>query len=113
VQVSEETAQRLGELWQGVSDGITGSVQSVVEDEPARAQAVFAAYPEIKRLAEDAETRVALRLTADEPNRVATYRVESDIIEYLKRMYFGSMRIAKLALAVDDWRSLIMASEGA
>ena len=113
VQVSEETAQRLGELWQGVSDGIAGSVQSVVEDEPARAQAVFAAYPEIKRLAEDAETRVALRLTADEPNRVATYRVESDIIEYLKRMYFGSMRIAKLALAVDDWRSLIMASEGA
>jgi len=113
VQVSEETAQRLGELWQGVSDGIAGSVQSVVEDEPARAQAVFAAYPEITQLAEDAETRVALRLTADEPNRVATYRVESDIIEHLKRMYFVAMRIAKLALAVDDWRSLIMASDGA
>jgi len=113
VRVSDDTAKQLGELWNGVSDGITRSVQSVVENEPAHAQAVFAAYPEITQLAEDAETRVALRLTADEPNRVATYRVESDIIEYLKRMYFGSMRIAKLALAVDDWRSLIMASEGA
>ncbi|MEA3439916.1 MAG: Na/Pi cotransporter family protein [Chloroflexota bacterium] len=113
VHVSDDTAERLGELWKRVSNGIADSVDSVVENEPARAQAVFAAYAEIKRLAEDAETQVALRLTADEPNRVATYRVESDIIQYLKRMYFGSMRIAKLALDTDDWRELIIASEGA
>jgi hypothetical protein len=42
---------------------------------------------------------------------VATYRVESEIIEYLKRMYFASMRIAKLAFADDDWRKLITASD--
>ena len=113
VQVSDDTAVRLGELWKGVSDGIERAVQSVVENEPAHAQAVFAAYPEITRLAEEAETQVALRLTADEPNRVATYRVEKDIIEYLKRMYFASMRIAKLAFADDEWQKLIRAGAGA
>ena len=113
VQLRDETAQRLEELMQGVTDGIASSVQAVVDDEPAHAQTVFAAYPEIKRLAEEAETQVALRLTTDEPNRVAAYHVESDIIQHLKRLYFASMRIAKLSLAFDDWRELMIAGEGA
>ena len=37
----------------------------------------------------------AQRLVADEPNRLATYSVEMDLIEKLKRIYYFAKRIAK------------------
>ena len=42
------------------------------------------------------QKHIALRLTADEPKRVATFRLETEEIEFLKRMYYFAKRIAKL-----------------
>jgi phosphate:Na+ symporter len=38
------------------------------------------------------ETR---RLVAEEPNRLAAYTVEMDVIEKLKRIYYHAKRMAK------------------
>ena len=55
-----------------------------------------AAKEDINRLAAQAETHLSRRLAADEPNRLATFRLESEVMEYLKRMYYFAKRIAKL-----------------
>ena len=38
------------------------------------------------------------RLVTDEPNRVATYRFEVDVITQLKRVYYFTRRIARVAV---------------
>jgi phosphate:Na+ symporter len=96
VQVSEETADQLVHLQRQVSQGIDQAVHSLVDDDDAQALAVFANLPELTQQSDEVETRIALRLTADEPNRVATYRLESEIVENLKNMYFVAMRIANM-----------------
>jgi phosphate:Na+ symporter len=67
-----------------------------LNEDDTQALAVYASLPELTQQTNDVETRIALRLTADEPNRVATYRLESEIIENLKNMYFVAMRIANM-----------------
>ena len=56
------------------------------------------AKSEINRLAAKAEEHLSRRLAADEPNRLAMFRLESEIMEYLKRMYYFAKRIAKLVV---------------
>ena len=96
VQVSEETSKQLAHLQEQVSQGIDQSVNSLLEKDDSQAKAVYARLPELKQQTDEVETRIALRLTADEPNRVATYRLETEIIENLKNMYFVAMRIANM-----------------
>ncbi len=96
VQVSEETAKQLTQLQEQVSLGIDQSVNSLLEKDDSQAKAVYARLPELKQQTDEVETRIALRLTADEPNRVATYRLETEIVENLKNMYFVAMRIANM-----------------
>ena len=59
------------------------------------AAAVTDAKDEINRLALEAEAHLARRLTAGSGDRLALYRIESEIIEYLKRVYYFAKRIAK------------------
>jgi phosphate:Na+ symporter len=98
VQVSEETARQLVLLQEQVSQGIDRAVRSLLDEDAAQASAVFTSLPELSKQTDDVETRIALRLTADEPNRVATYRLETEIIENLKNMYFVAMRIANMVI---------------
>jgi phosphate:Na+ symporter len=96
VEVSEETAQQLDQLQDQVSKGIDRSVNSLLKEDDTQAKAVYASFPELSKQTEELETRIALQLTSDKPNRVATYRLESEIIENLKNMYFVAMRIANM-----------------
>ena len=61
----------------------------------------MAAKLEINQLAMAAENHLANRLVAEEPNRLATFRIESEIIEYLKRVYYFAKRIAKVVAEAD------------
>ena len=42
--------------------------------------------------------RLGERLISDDPNRVATYRFEVDVITQLKRVFYFSRRIARVAV---------------
>jgi phosphate:Na+ symporter len=59
------------------------------------AQQVIDAKDEVNRLASEAEIHLARRLTAEANDRLALYRIETEIIEYLKRVYYFAKRIAK------------------
>jgi phosphate:Na+ symporter len=67
-----------------------------VEHDPSIAKEVLEAKMEINRLVTEAEEHLSRRLSADEPNRLIAFRLESEIMEYLKRMYYFAKRIAKL-----------------
>ncbi len=50
---------------------------------------------EINRLMDSAAMHQIKRLVAEEPNRLAAYTIEMDIIEKLKRTYYFAKRMAK------------------
>jgi phosphate:Na+ symporter len=102
VQVSEETSQLLAELHTLVCMQIKNSIQSLVEGNRSLAKEVIGSKKKVNNLAQEAEKHIGLRLTADEPNRVATFQLESEVIEYLKRMYYFAKRIAKLVSGMDE-----------
>ena len=52
----------------------------------------------INQLANEAENHLAQRLIVEEPNRLATFRIESEIVEYLKRVYYFAKRIARVVV---------------
>lgn len=96
VQMSEATREILAALHQRVCWSVSSAVEAVTTLNYDLAEEVMAAKLDINRLANDAEEHLAHRLIADEPNRLATFRIETEIIEYLKRVYYFAKRIAKV-----------------
>ena len=101
VRVSPGTRELINELHDQVYRAIEQSLQALVESDGDLAEQAIAAKGEINALAQATQNYVALRLTAAEPNRVATFRLESELIEYLKRIYYFAKRIAKLTAGTD------------
>ncbi len=52
----------------------------------------------VNALAEDATAHIAKRLVADEPDRLQTFQIETDIIENYRRLNTYTRRIARLTL---------------
>ncbi|MEP0548823.1 MAG: Na/Pi cotransporter family protein [Rhodothermales bacterium] len=107
--VSEGTRERLEALHERVCWTVQLAFQALDADSPAMAAEVIDAKSEIQRLADEAESHLAHRLTADDPDRLSLYRFESELIEYLKRVYYFAKRIAK---AVEQ-RSVAFPTDGA
>ena len=66
------------------------------------AAAVTGRKAEINRLVNSAARHEANRLVASAPHRLAAYRVEVDVIEKLKRIYYFAKRIAKAVLPEEE-----------
>jgi phosphate:Na+ symporter len=96
LQVSEATENVLGAFHRKVLWAVERSIRALVGNDIEIANEVMAAKDEINHLAADAEVHLSRRLAADEPNRLAAFRLESEVIEYLKRMYYFAKRIAKV-----------------
>ena len=95
VTISKPTQQVLEDLHKTVCKAVDGAVQAVSQENELAAQAVISMKDEINRLSDSAALHQASRLVAEEPNRIAAYTVEMDIIEKLKRVYYFAKRIAK------------------
>jgi phosphate:Na+ symporter len=55
-------------------------------------------------MAESASLHEVRRLVADEPQRLAAYTLEVDVLKNLKRIYYFSKRMARGVLAATDAR---------
>ncbi len=66
------------------------------------AHEVLDAKQEIWHLADESAEQLSARLGVDAPNRLVAFRLESEIIEYLKRMYYFAKRIAKIVSENDN-----------
>ncbi len=101
VQMSNSTERHLSALHQQVVWAVKTTLEAFDESDQHLAEEVMAAKLVINRLATDAENHLAHRLIVDEPNRLNTFRIESEIIEYLKRVYYFAKRIAKITVDAD------------
>ncbi len=100
--ISESTAKVLNDFHDVVKKALSGAILAVAHNSPEAAQEVIKMKDEITDLAESAAAHQASRLVAEEPNRIAAYTTEIDIIEKQKRIYYFSKRMAKTVLAPDE-----------
>ena len=101
VSVSDATRKILQELHHVVSSAVDMARDAVMENDQIAAQEVIAMKGDINRFMESAAMHQARRLVAEEPNRLAAYTLEIDIIEKLKRIYYFSKRMAKAVMPED------------
>jgi phosphate:Na+ symporter len=99
--ISRETRQVLKTLHERVLWSVERCLVSLVDNDKAIAEEVIAAKPEINLLADTADAHLSQRLTVKEADRLALFRLETDSIEYLKRIYYFAKRIAKVVAEVD------------
>ncbi|QDV81453.1 Na+/Pi-cotransporter [Stieleria magnilauensis] len=105
--ISEETEAVLKALNTEVIWATERAIRSVVSGDVEIAQEVSAAKSTINALSDKAERHLSSRLAAKAPNRLAMYRLESEIMEYIKRMYYFAKRIAKITM-VDQAEGVVL-----
>ncbi len=103
VTVSRQTQELIGGLADKVHHAVAGATRAVTDSDPRSALEVIEAKEEINVLVDAAERHLAGRLVAQAPHRLATYRLETELIQNLKRVYYFAKRIAK-AVVVEDTR---------
>ena len=62
---------------------------------------VVDAKEDVNRIADRMSERLVQRLIAEDPHRTSTFRIESQLIENFKRIYYFAKRIAKLVAESD------------
>ena len=95
VQVSYSTEEILAKFHRQVCWSLQQTIKALVESDKKIAREVMECKPLVNKLARDAEIHLTRRLAADEPHRLAAFRLESETIEYFKRAYYFAKRIAK------------------
>jgi len=101
---SEQTREVGKPLYEAVAQSLQDAVAAVVHEDQHLAREVIERKPNIQEMADRASKHLAQRLLTDEPNRVDVFRVESDIISQINRLYYYAKRIAKVIAQVDSDR---------
>ncbi len=106
VEISDETRDLLSTFHQRVTWSVEEALHAVANRKRQHAQNVIAAKAEITALADDAEAHLLKRLTADQPRRTQTFRIETDLFESYRRLYYFAKRIAKVIEEGDDSKAV-------
>ena len=101
-KISDATAKVLSDFQDVVNRALSGAVMAVANNDRVAADAVISMKEEITRISDSAAVHQAERLVAEEPNRIAAYTIEVDIIEKQKRIYYFAKRMAKAVLPADE-----------
>lgn len=102
VSISEATQALLRKLHNIVLATVELAIDAVTESDRHSAQEIIAMKSDISRLTDSAAVHESRRLVAQEPNRLAAYTVEMDVIEKLKRIYYHAKRMAKDVLPEEE-----------
>ncbi|MCU7921217.1 MAG: Na/Pi cotransporter family protein [Candidatus Thiodiazotropha sp. (ex Dulcina madagascariensis)] len=100
--ISDPTKEVLKGFHKVVRKAVDGAVQAVSQLNTQVAQTVIAMKEEINAMANSAAVHQASRLVAEEPNRIAAYTTEVDIIEKQKRIYYFAKRMAKTVIPPEE-----------
>ena len=94
--MSEGTLARLGKMHTMVLHTVEDAIRALVDGDRELAARVLAAKGTVAEMAYELEHHLAERLTADAPNRLHAFRLETDVIENLRRVTYFARRIAKI-----------------
>ena len=101
VRISADTHRVIEELATKVNWALDTATAAVDRDDPALARQVVAAKEDVNTIADRISQRLVDRLVAEDPHRTSTYRVESQLVEHYKRIYYNCKRIARLIAEAD------------
>lgn len=99
LKISPETTELINSVHREVTWAVDHAIRAVVDHDQDSAQLVTRAKPEFNLLIAKAEEHLSHRLTAAAPHRLIAYRLESEIMEHFKRVFYFARRIARLAVA--------------
>jgi phosphate:Na+ symporter len=106
ITVSDETREVLEIYHTAVYDAFQLALIAVTQKDQAAARKVSQMKSHIRNLERAAAQHQAVRLVADEPNRIVTYRFETDLLTNLKRIYYFTRRIARVAVPESEQASM-------
>jgi len=98
VVISPSTEALIDDLAAEVLTAVDIAVGAVGRGSYEAARQAIDMKPEITAMTAGARAHQLERLTVDEPNRVDAYRIENDIIEDLKRIYYYAKRAARVGV---------------
>ncbi len=105
VAISEKTRDVMFDFHSVVRKSLINAIQAVGQNNPEAAKWVLEQQNEISTLLKNSTRHQAERLIAHEPNRIAAYTIEVDIIDKLKRIYSLSKRMAQSIDPVESTES--------
>jgi len=95
VVISEATLRVITDFHAAIGRALDSAFTAVIQVNAAAAERVIQMKAEINRLSGSAAKHEAQRLVVEEPNRLAAYTTEMDILENLKRVYYFCRRMAR------------------
>jgi phosphate:Na+ symporter len=98
VTVSDSTLEVITEFHRVIGQALDSAFLAVIQVNAAAADRVIQMKAEINRLSGSAAMHEAQRLVVQEPNRLAAYTTEMDILENLKRVYYFCRRMARASV---------------
>ena len=101
LRVSDQTRHVFEPLIDKVFWSVEMATRAVASSDRDAAAAVRDAKQDINVLARAIDVHLARRLVAAEAHRLKTYRIESELVENLKRIYYFAKQIAKRVLETD------------
>lgn len=93
--ISVQTLEKSRPLAGYVREALQLTLDALARKDAKAAKRVVALKRKVNAAVDDLSAHLTRRLAADEPERVATYRLEVEAIEQLKRTYYFSKRIAR------------------
>ena len=102
LEISEGTLEVMGRVHARVCWSVQQAIESLAQDSLELAQEVIDAKDGINALSNEADVHLGRRLTADAPNRLQAFRIESDMIENLKRIYYFAKRVSKVVVEANE-----------
>jgi phosphate:Na+ symporter len=98
VTVSRSTAEMLARFHASIRRAFDASLQAATQRSREAAAAVRQMKAEINEQSDLARRHQAARLVADEPDRIAAYALETDVLQNLQRIYYYTRRMARTVL---------------
>lgn len=105
ITISDATRGRLEELHRKVCSAFDDIVTAIESRDVALAHEVVATKADVNSTADAIMQHLAERLVAREPNRLASFSVEADIVENLKRLNNLTRRIGRVVIEAGDRKS--------
>lgn len=111
VAISNTTLELLQPLHDQVNDAFRSVLRALDTEDRDSAQHALESKQSVFELADRINLHLTRRLVADEPNRLATFQVETEIIEHYKRLNTLTRRMARATLEFLDGKSNDSAAE--
>ena len=98
IKASDTTGEMLDQAYQTVCGAVDAAFRAVVKDDQRAAQDVLVHRDEFWRLSEQVLRRQAERLALDDPDRLLKHRLQTDVLDKLRRVYMLAEHLATAVL---------------